>query len=158
MAIIYMLYKIRFKTSDSKDKETLDKIRQNTALKWNFFPKKVNFFRPPKLGAKSPPMGPHTSFSVHPLHFLGLHLCACLTFWMLTLAYRFCFGSAPAGSRDFAFVRAVESSSLRLRLKMNVESHNSFIHSGYFYSAPSSPLLLRGAPDYSTDTVSEFHA
>ena len=32
------------------------------------------------------------------------------------------------------------------------------IHSGQFYSAPSSPLLLRGAPDYSTDTVSEFHA
>src|SRR6218665_2000148 len=25
------------------------------------------------------------------------------------------------------------------------------------YSAPSSPQLLRGAPDYSTDTVSEFH-
>src|SRR6218665_2391844 len=23
-----------------------------------------------------------------------------------------------------------------------------FIHSGHFYSAPSSPLLLRGAPDY----------
>src|SRR6218665_1714735 len=35
----------------------------------------------------------------------------------------------------------------------------SFIHSfGHFYSAPSSPLLLRGAPDHSTDTVSEFHA
>src|SRR6218665_2480035 len=36
----------------------------------------------------------------------------------------------------------------------------SFIHSGHFYSAPSSPLLLRGAPGYSTDrpTVSEFHA
>src|SRR6218665_3122404 len=34
---------------------------------------------------------------------------------------------------------------------------HSFIHSGHFYSAPSSPLLLRGAPDYSTDTVSEFH-
>src|SRR6218665_3509577 len=33
-----------------------------------------------------------------------------------------------------------------------------FIHSGYFYSASSSPLLLRGAPDYSTNTVSEFHA
>src|SRR6218665_680419 len=31
---------------------------------------------------------------------------------------------------------------------------HSFIHSGHFYSAPSSPLLLRGAPDYSTDTVS----
>src|SRR6218665_2444937 len=33
-----------------------------------------------------------------------------------------------------------------------------FIHSGHFYSAPSSPVPLRGAPDYSTDTVSEFHA
>jgi len=31
---------------------------------------------------------------------------------------------------------------------------NSFIHSGHFHSAPSSPLLLRGAPDYSKDTVS----
>src|SRR6218665_2700849 len=35
---------------------------------------------------------------------------------------------------------------------------DEFIHSGHFYSAPSSPLLLRGAPDYSTDIVSEFHA
>src|SRR6218665_1035735 len=35
---------------------------------------------------------------------------------------------------------------------------HSFIHSGHFYSAISSPLLLRGAPDYNTDTVSEFHA
>jgi len=26
----------------------------------------------------------------------------------------------------------------------------------YFYSASSSPLLLRGAPDYSIDTVSEL--
>src|SRR6218665_1764958 len=35
----------------------------------------------------------------------------------------------------------------------------TFIHSfDHFYSATSSPLLLRGAPDYSTDTVSEFHA
>src|SRR6218665_2350069 len=34
----------------------------------------------------------------------------------------------------------------------------SFIHFGHFYSAPSSPLLLIGALDYSTDTVSEFHA
>jgi len=34
----------------------------------------------------------------------------------------------------------------------------SFIHSGHFYSAPSSPLLLRSAIDHSTDTVSEFHA
>src|SRR6218665_3953468 len=37
---------------------------------------------------------------------------------------------------------------------------HSVIHSGHFYSASSSPLLglLRGAPDYSTDTVSDFHA
>src|SRR6218665_2830633 len=36
---------------------------------------------------------------------------------------------------------------------------DSFIHSfGHFYSSPSSPILLRGAPDYSTDTLSEFHA
>src|SRR6218665_1189316 len=35
---------------------------------------------------------------------------------------------------------------------------HSLVHSGHFYSAPSSSLLLKGAPDYSTDTVSEFHA
>src|SRR6218665_204151 len=34
----------------------------------------------------------------------------------------------------------------------------SFIQAIYFYSASSRPLLLRGAPDHSTDTVSEFHA
>ena len=39
-----------------------------------------------------------------------------------------------------------------------VISTYSFIHSGHFYSTSSSPLLLRGALDYSTDTVSEFHA
>src|SRR6218665_1931225 len=39
-----------------------------------------------------------------------------------------------------------------------IVSIHSFIHTGQCYSAPSSPLLLRGAPDYSTDTVSEFHA
>src|SRR6218665_2044590 len=33
---------------------------------------------------------------------------------------------------------------------------HSFVHSGYFYSASSSPLLLRDAPDYSIDTVSEL--
>jgi len=34
-----------------------------------------------------------------------------------------------------------------------------FIHSGHFYSAPSSPPLLRAAPDYSMDySMSEFHA
>ena len=33
---------------------------------------------------------------------------------------------------------------------------HSFTRSGYFYSASSSPLLLRGAPNYSIDTVSEL--
>ena len=33
-----------------------------------------------------------------------------------------------------------------------------FIHYGHFYSASSSPLLRRDAPDYSNDTVSEFYA
>jgi len=38
-------------------------------------------------------------------------------------------------------------------------THPSFIHSfSHFYSAPLSPLLLKAAPDYSTDTASEFHA
>src|SRR6218665_2197964 len=35
---------------------------------------------------------------------------------------------------------------------------HSFIYSRYFYSASSSPLILRGASDYSVDTASEFHA
>ena len=40
-----------------------------------------------------------------------------------------------------------------------IRTDSSFIlHSGHFYRAPSSPVPLGGAPDYSTDTVSEFHA
>jgi len=35
-------------------------------------------------------------------------------------------------------------------------TRNSFIHSGYFYSTSSSPLILRFTPDYSIDTVSEL--
>jgi len=42
-----------------------------------------------------------------------------------------------------------ESNSAKVRI-------HSFIHSGYFCSAFSSPLLLRGAPKYSIDTVSEL--
>ena len=34
--------------------------------------------------------------------------------------------------------------------------YTEVIHSGYFYSTSSSPLLLMGAPDYSIDTVSEL--
>jgi len=32
----------------------------------------------------------------------------------------------------------------------------SFVHYGYFCSTSSSPLLLRGVPDYSIDIVSEL--
>src|SRR6218665_1083500 len=53
------------------------------------------------------------------------------------------------------FFRRMLTSSSHTRLSSFI---HSFIHSGHFYSAPSSPLLLRGAPDYSTDTASEFHA
>jgi len=41
-------------------------------------------------------------------------------------------------------------------MQFSFASFHSFIHSGYFYSASSSPLLLRGAPDYSIDTVSKL--
>src|SRR6218665_960650 len=33
---------------------------------------------------------------------------------------------------------------------------SSFIHSGYFYSAASSPLLLGGAPEYSIQNTPAF--
>src|SRR6218665_658736 len=37
---------------------------------------------------------------------------------------------------------------MQLRIgAQRLENNNSFIHSGYFYSASSSPILLRGAPD-----------
>src|SRR6218665_206041 len=45
-----------------------------------------------------------------------------------------------------------------IHIIIKCKTSHSFIHSDHFYSAPSSPLPLRGAPDYSTDTVSEFHA
>src|SRR6218665_2248321 len=51
---------------------------------------------------------------------------------------------------SFAFRRRPVSSFLLFLLI------HSFIHSSYFYSAFSSPRLLRGAPDYSNDTMSEL--
>ena len=44
------------------------------------------------------------------------------------------------------------------RIRRRMQEVDSFIHSGHFYSAPSSPVLLRGAANYSSDAVSEFHA
>jgi len=37
--------------------------------------------------------------------------------------------------------------------KQQLQQWVSFIHSGYFYSASSSPRLLRGTPNYRIDTV-----
>src|SRR6218665_3834733 len=73
---------------------------------------------------------------------------------VLVLGVRFLSLSWSLGVRSLSL-----SWSLGVRSLLTfLELIHSFIHSGHFYSAPSSPLLLRGAPDYSTDTVSEFHA
>jgi len=44
----------------------------------------------------------------------------------------------------------------RTRRKIIIKFIRSFIHARYFYSASSSPLLLRGAPDCSIDTLLEL--
>src|SRR6218665_3424060 len=58
----------------------------------------------------------------------------------------------------FYHLRQIRSVPRSLTSKAARTLMHSFIHSGHFYSAPSSPLPLRGAPDYSTDTASEFYA
>src|SRR6218665_1977144 len=71
------------------------------------------------------------------------------------LSVRFVRVSCPTFVVFTVVVRGVKDKKHRL----GCLSHFMFsFHSGHFYSAPSSPLLLRGAPVYSTDTVSEFHA
>ena len=60
------------------------------------------------------------------------------------------------------FVNYLKSAILDVFILHTTSSHSfirsihSFIHSRYFYSASLSPLLLRGAPDYSIDIVSEL--
>src|SRR6218665_172172 len=44
----------------------------------------------------------------------------------------------------------------KYRKTLGIAFHYIFIHSGYFYSASSSPVLLRCAPNYCIDTVSEL--
>ena len=56
-------------------------------------------------------------------------------------------------------IRTLSDSLIHADAEFDIKKRiHSFIHSAHFYSAPSSPILLRGAPNYSTDTVSEFHA
>ena len=66
-----------------------------------------------------------------------------------------------AGTRDYTDRQNQKKKADANELSLLTAKRNRHItvHSfGHFYSAPSSPLLLRGAPDYITDTVSEFHA
>src|SRR6218665_1455176 len=53
-----------------------------------------------------------------------------------------------------SFVQLMKMSQFRT-VYGNNEPVNSFIP-GYFYSAPSNPLLLRGAHDYSTNRPRSF--
>ena len=51
---------------------------------------------------------------------------------------------------------SVEKSDVNKLTKHLTPMIGMFIYSGCFRSATSSPLLLRGAPDYNIDTVSEL--
>src|SRR6218665_3724235 len=72
--------------------------------------------------------------------------------------YFFAYRLATSGVPPVVRVPPVENRCFTVYMYALITFIHSFIHSGHFYSAPSSPLRLRGAPDYSTDTVSEFHA
>jgi len=60
--------------------------------------------------------------------------------------------SVKEWSRRLCVIKVSFCSQLETYLYLTV--YPSFIHSGYFTSASSSPLLLRGVPDYITHTVS----
>ena len=51
----------------------------------------------------------------------------------------------------------IHSHSFILRCAIEIAWMTEWMNSGYFYSASSSPLLLRGAPDNSINTVSEVN-
>src|SRR6218665_1717181 len=50
-----------------------------------------------------------------------------------------------------------KAADISARLYYPVGPFKSYIHSGYFYSAYSSPLLLRGAPDTARILCRDFH-
>jgi len=59
--------------------------------------------------------------------------------------------------RAFCDANVPDKRDKRLPLQVEVtQDHMKFIHFGYFYSATSRQLLLRGAPNYSINTVSEL--
>ena len=96
-------------------------------------------------------------------HSCVLQLCSvCCMIWLSYNVFAVCFESNIYCGSDHQLRPACQVvSGLRwfhLSTRQADLTFNSFIHSGHFYSAPSSPLPLRGTPDYSTDTVSEFHA
>ena len=67
-------------------------------------------------------------------------------------------GAEENANRKAGYIwkRKQQRESAAKHIKKFRSSLDSFIHSGHFYSAPSSPLPLRGAPD--SARMSEFHA
>ena len=64
-----------------------------------------------------------------------------------------------AAMSDHPVFQVIKKLSLLVKMTDNKNTEQSlvrFVHSGFFYYTSSSPLLFRGAPDYSVDTVSEL--
>src|SRR6218665_3213537 len=88
---------------------------------------------------------------------------------MVTHFFAYCFSLSFAVCRRLQFVKdTVCCFKVWLLYKISILKINNNVieyvclvcrlFCRLFFSASSSPLLLRGAPNYSTDTVSEFHA
>ena len=85
-----------------------------------------------------------------PLH-AGRHLVRDATV-VDTLASSYMYVQATAAMAGAAAEIATERRNAKYSALLNTRVFVP-LASGHFYSAPSSPLLFRGAPDYSTDTV-----
>ena len=86
------------------------------------------------------------SCSLHSWRFAGL-------WWKLSSLIQHSDAAENLGSGDEDSCKSSSSTQNLFRISVH-----SFINSGHFYSTPSSPLLLRGTPNYSTDTVSRRSA
>src|SRR6218665_3003870 len=96
---------------------------------------------------------------VHTVH-MCMNVTLCYVHYVSTCASRYVH-TCRAMHMHGCYTMHMRAMSVTLCSHMYLNIHSfihSFIHSGHFYSAHSSHLPLRGAPDYSTDTVSEFHA
>src|SRR6218665_62103 len=80
---------------------------------------------------------------------------------MTSLIHNTLYGSPSILDSRFLIASALENNATSNNNLLGTQKPplgfiHSVIHSGHLYSASSSPLLLRDAPDYSTD--SEFYA